>query len=188
MLVAARTRSRCSGSSQRQDQQPAAAAAAAAAAAISIPRQARGPLALTGACRARHCAYDALPACIPAPHKADAGLPPQYTASVRLLKLRGRSPAPHRRGRSPPIHPRATAPMGRRWDARGTSRGGPEGRRSGTPKQRSAAATSGNDSDSTQRQRQRQRTRPAGRNGKPTPMPPRGAWFMVTSEWFNGFG
>ena len=39
-----------------------------------------------------------------------------------------RPPASHRRGRSPSRCPRATAPMGRRWDARGTSRGGPEGR------------------------------------------------------------
>jgi hypothetical protein len=74
-------------------------------------------LALTGACRARHCACDALPAALHAPHNADAGLPPRYNAPVQLLTPRGRPPAAHRRGRSPLIHPRATAPMGRRWDA-----------------------------------------------------------------------
>ena len=46
---------------------------------------------------------------------------------------RGRPPACHGRGRSPSTRPSATAPMVRRWAARGTSRGGPEGRRSGTP-------------------------------------------------------
>ena len=71
--------------------------------------------------------------CTPRSAQCPTGQPPRYTAPVRLLKLRGRPPALHRRGCSPSIHPRATAPMERRWDARGTSRGGPEGRRSGTP-------------------------------------------------------
>ena len=181
---------RISGGEQRQP----------SAAAISIPtprtsrvhprcrdhRRTGQPLALTGACRARHCAYDALPACIPAPHNADAGLPPRNTAPVRLSTPRARPPASHRRGRSSPIILRATAPMGRRWAVRGTSRGGPEGRRTGTPVQRSTSATS----DQHQRTAagisgSLQLSRTSGRDAKPTPMPPRGALFMVTSEWFE---
>ena len=55
-------------------------------------------------------------------------------ARTRLSTPRSRPPAFHRRGRSRSIVPLATAPMLRRWDARGNSRGGPEGRRSGTPR------------------------------------------------------
>jgi hypothetical protein len=105
-------------------------------------------MALFGACRARHCACDALPAlrredrtrarCL-ALFSSDEKVPgtapiASLGARARLFNPRGRPPAPHRRGRSPSIHPRATAPMGRRWDARGTSRGGPEGRPPGTPR------------------------------------------------------
>ena len=108
------------------------------------PRDAGTPtpaqlLALTGACRARHCACDALPFALHAPHNADAGLPPRYNAPVRPFRPRGRPPALHRRGRSPSIRLRATAPMGRRWDAETRMRrGGSEGRRPGTPRHRSS--------------------------------------------------
>jgi len=75
-------------------------------------------LALTGACRARHCACDALPAALHAPHNADAGLPPRHTVPVRLFRPRSRPPACHRRGRSPlplPSRDRADgATLGRR--------------------------------------------------------------------------
>mgnify|MGYP001816970180 FL=1 len=99
--------------------------------------RARGLLALTGACRVRHCACDAFPATSHARHNADTGQPPRYTAPVGLSRPRGRPPASHRRGRSLSIRLRATAPMGRRW----TTGGGPEGRRSGTPQQRQRNAT-----------------------------------------------
>ena len=67
------------------------------------------------------------------------GQPSRYTLPVRLSTRRGRPPACHRRGRSPPSHLLATAPMVRRWAARGKSRGGPEGRRSRTPRGSSPA-------------------------------------------------
>jgi hypothetical protein len=69
--------------------------------AVSLALRTRGPLALTGACRARHCAGNDLPASRLAPHNADAGQPPRHTVPVRLSTLRGRPPASHRRGRSP---------------------------------------------------------------------------------------
>ena len=43
-----------------------------------------------------------------------------------------------------------------------------------------AAGTSGSGS--------MQQSRPADRGGEPTPIPPRGAWFMIPSEWFRGHG
>ena len=89
---------------------------------------------LTGACRARHCIVlrEVTPTARPAPHNGAAGQPSRWSDPVRLSKPRWRPPACHRRGRNPSIIPRATTPMVRRWDARGTSRGGPEGRRSRT--------------------------------------------------------
>ena len=101
----------------------------------------------TGACRVRHRAGNDPPAprrvdrtrarCL-ALFSFDEKVP--GTAPIAFLgarngpsKPRCRPPACHRRGRSPTRCHRATAPMGRRWDARGTNRGGPEGRRSRTP-------------------------------------------------------
>ena len=72
--------------------------------------RARELLALTGACRARHCAGNDPSASCLAPHNADAGQPPRYTVPVRPSTPRGRPPASHRRGRSPlPPPPRDRA-------------------------------------------------------------------------------
>ena len=91
----------------------------------------RGFLALTGACRARHCAYDARADFFRAPHNADAGQPPRYTVPVRLLPLRGRPPASHRAVAVLSRHHLATAPMGRRsgaCDEKATQKAGAPGR------------------------------------------------------------
>ncbi len=92
------------------------------------PSGVSGSMASTGACRVRHCAFDALPAANHAPHNADTGQPPRYTAPVHLSTPRNRPPARHRRGRSPSIVLLATAPMLRRWTP------GPGGRRWETPR------------------------------------------------------
>jgi len=126
-----------------------------------------GNIALFGACRVRYCAYDALPAAFTLRTMPIPGNP-------RGTPFRCGCPG-HEAGRrrligavaALPRHTRATAPKGRRWAARGTSRGGTEGRRSGTPRRRSAAWISGSaqpqrqrsesaNSDRNQRQRQRQ--------------------------------
>ena len=77
-----------------------------------------------------------LPATWNDPHNGAAGQPSRQSAPVELSTPRRRPPARHRRGRSPSMILRATTPMVRRWAAEG----GPEGRSSGTLRQRGPGA------------------------------------------------
>jgi hypothetical protein len=124
---------------------PGTLAASMTAGAEAVSEHSDIYIALTGACRARHCAGNDSPASRPAPHNADAGHPPRHTVQVHLSTPRGRPPACHRRGRSPSLHLLATPPMVRRSGAsqrEATQKAGASGRHGHHRQQRPAAVNS----------------------------------------------